>query len=131
MIDSRLDARYAGWREIYLGFLVFAIGLEVGAFVVPLWSAHRAMLDQKSHELANADTQLGPRIAALPEQLEDDLPSERRSELRGRLDQLIGDYREADAMPTWPLDQKLRRRVTVGNLVLVVPLIGQAAKLAN
>lgn len=129
MIDSGLDERYAGWREAYLGLLALAICLELAAFVAPLWSAHEVMKAQKRQALANADTTISRRVTELRASLEGLLPTEERTMLREQLDELTRRYSDAEAMPTWPIDRALRRRVTLGNLALVVPLVAQVGEI--
>jgi len=34
-------------------------------------------------------------------------------------------------MPTWPIDRSVRRRLTLANAALIVPLISQIAALAG
>ena len=59
------------------------------------------------------------------------MPTDRRTELKGQLDELVTQYGDAESMPTWPIDQTIRRRLTAGNLLLAIPLIGQIVKLAQ
>jgi hypothetical protein len=129
MIDSGLDERYAGWREVYLGLLALAICLELAAFVAPLWSAHEVMKAQKRQALANADTTISRRVTELRASLERLLPTDERTTLREQLDELTRRYSDAEAMPTWPIDRGLRRRVTLGNMALVVPLVAQVGEI--
>jgi hypothetical protein len=119
------DLRYQGWREWYLGLLGVAICLEIAAFVVPLYTVHMSMERQKRAALTNADRELLPRIATLHEQLETGLTSTARAEQKELLEDLIASYRRIEEMPTWPIDPASRRRLTLGNLALIVPLITQ------
>lgn len=123
--------RYPGWRPWYLAFLALAICIELAAFAVPLWRVHRVMDEQKHAALREADTVLGPDIGRARKQLERDLDSERRNEVRDWLDQLTTSYEEIENMPTWPLDRTLRRRMTLGNVALVVPLISEIVTLGG
>jgi hypothetical protein len=125
------DIRYQGWREWYLGLLGIAICLEIGAFVVPLYTVHMSMQHQKRAALTNADRVLLPQIATLREELETDLTSTARAERKERLEDLIASYRRVEQMPTWPVDPGSRRRLTLGNLALIVPLITQIAALSH
>jgi hypothetical protein len=125
------DERYSGWREWYLGLLVIAIGLEIAAFVAPLWRVHRTMQDQKREALVKADSLLAPRIEKAREELEQDLDNERRAAVRDQLEQLTASYRAREEMPTWPVDSTVRRRLTLGNLALIVPLVSQIAALSG
>lgn len=125
------DERYKGWRAWYLGLLAVAICLELAAFVAPLWRAHQAMKRQKRDALVEADTALSPEIARARKELEHDLDRDRRAAVRDWLEQLTSSYLEIETMPTWPVDGTLRRRVTLGNMVLIVPLVTQLAALAG
>jgi hypothetical protein len=128
---ARLNARYHDWRGWYLALLPIAIGLEVGAFVVPLARVHQLMSAQKREQLTRADTTLSRQIAVARRELESDLPNERRTELRDQLEQLVTSYRDVETMPTWPVDRSVRRRLTLGNIVLIVPLVSQLAALVG
>lgn len=125
------DERYSGWREWYLGLLVVAIGLEIAAFVAPLWGVHRTMADQKREALVKADSILAPQVERAREQLEQDLDAERRAAVRDQLEQLTASYQAREKMPTWPVDPTVRRRLTLGNLALIVPLVSQIAALTG
>jgi hypothetical protein len=89
------------------------------------------MSAQKRSRLAQVDQELGATIANLHRRLEAELSPEERRQLTDQLEQRAARYRDAETMPTWPLDQTLRRRLTFGNLVLLVPLVGQVVKLAQ
>jgi hypothetical protein len=123
--------RYEHWLEPYLALVALAVCLELAAFALPLWSVHRVMSAQKRSRLAQVDQELGATIANLHRRLEAELSPEERRQLTDQLEQRAARYRDAETMPTWPLDQTLRRRLTFGNLVLLVPLVGQVVKLAQ
>lgn len=89
------------------------------------------MKGAKLASLVHADRELVTEIERARETLKGDLPTDRRDAVRARLEQLIAEYDEIEAMPTWPLNRRLRRRLTVANLVLVVPLVAQAVELAD
>jgi hypothetical protein len=125
------DERYSGWREWYLGLLVIAIGVEIAAFVAPLWRVHRTMQDQKREALVKADSLLAPQIERAREELEQDLDNERRAAVRDQLEQLTASYQAREEMPTWPVDSTVRRRLTLGNLALIIPLVSQIAALTG
>jgi hypothetical protein len=125
------DRRYSGWRDWYLGLLAAAICLEVVAFAAPLWRAHVVMKKQKRKALAKADRALGPAIAAQRAKLEQDLDNDERTAARDRLAQLTSSYEEIETMPTWPIDRSVRRRLTLANAALIVPLISEIAALAG
>ena len=47
------------------------------------------------------------------------------------MNHLVGRYREIETMSTWPIDPRIRRRLTLGNAALVLPLVTQVAALAG
>jgi hypothetical protein len=63
--------------------------------------------------------------------LEQDLDNDERANTRDRLAQLTSSYQEIETMPTWPLDRALRRRITLTNAALIIPLDSQIAALAG
>lgn len=130
-LNDAWDRYYGGWRESYLWLLALAIAIELAAFVAPLWRVHEEMRTQKRHAIERADRDLGPGIAAARETLEQDLDNDRRTAVRDQLEQLTSSYRDIEAMPTWPLDRKLRRQLTLTNVALIVPLVGQVADLGR
>jgi hypothetical protein len=129
LLTPSWDARYPGWHESYLGLLAVAICLEIVAFIVPLWSVHTVMKQQKRDALVHADRDLGRGIAKLQLRLEGNV--EDRAVLEARLERMTARYAELEAMPTWPIDPTLRRRLTLGNLGLVFGLVIQAVSIAG
>lgn len=129
MTDSDLAERYASWREMYLVFLALAILLEIIGFLAPLIAAHGVMEREKARLLSVADTEVRARFESIREELRADIPDARRTQLQGQLQALREQYQEAETMPTWPIDRTLRRRVTIANVALVVPLVGQVVEL--
>lgn len=131
LIPLRGD-RYEHWRDPYLGMLAVAIVIQLLAFIVPLWSFHRAMAAQKTILLQDAD-RLSVEIASLSERLAapqrgDKGPSREHpaaDELRKRLDTITERYWAIERLPTWPVDVKTRRRFRLNNLALVLPLAGK------
>jgi hypothetical protein len=88
------------------------------------------MKRQKADELRRVDA-LTDAIEDVRRQLECDLTNEERSRARDRLDALTKRYREAETMPTWPIDRSIWRWLTIGNAALVIPLVSQVAALAG
>ena len=121
----RWSSRYSAWRGPYLALCVVALGIEVLGFVTPLWGVHRTMQKQKQDHFREADARLAPRIVATRKELTEALDTETRSQLHGLINDLTARYHDIDAMPTWPLDRTILRQITIGNLVLVVPLVGK------
>jgi hypothetical protein len=89
------------------------------------------MKGQKSEALVEVDGRLGPDIAVARAELTEELDADRRTAIHDRLEELTPTYFEIERMPTWPVDRALYRRVTLGNLALIVPLIAQLAAAAT
>lgn len=115
---------YSRWREPYIGLLVVALIVEIGGFVLPMWAVHRDMARQKAGLLARAD-QLGQEIVALRAELTDGGAAEQREATKERLELLTRQYQEIEELPTWPIDQRTRRRFTLNNLAMFLPLAAQ------
>ena len=75
--------------------------------------------------LVEVDAVLGPSIETVRSELNQDLDAEQRAALRGRLDELANSYLDIETMPTWPVNRKVYRWVTLGNLALIIPLFAQ------
>jgi hypothetical protein len=123
--------RYGAWREPYLGLLAVAILLEIAAFVAPMWHAHSQMTKAKREALARADTTLAREIAELRARLETEMSADDRATATDRLERKVARYEAIEAMPTWPIDRAVRRRMTLGNAGLVIGLVAQAAALSG
>lgn len=115
--------RYEQWRDPYLGELVVAMFIEIAAFVVPLLWFHREMLDSKFELLMEADQLstefLAPQAPSLAEE------ARNAEKDQAKVEWAKGRYESIEALPTWPVDVKTRRRFSVNNLVLLLPLLGQ------
>ena len=125
MVPTWATDTHSDWRATYLALVGIAICLELFGFVAPLWRAHRSMKDQKNRALFDVDAVLGPRIMEARTELTHDLDVDRRTALRDQLEELTRSYREIETMPTWPVDRSVYRRLTLGNLALIIPLIAQ------
>ena len=113
---------YSYWWESYLGLLLVAVGLEILAFIVPVWSFHRIMSKQKTALLGEADA-LSLKIAQIASDLASDNANLRRDVLKDQANYLAKRYQEIEDMPTWPVSTELRTRFTVNNLVLLAPSV--------
>ena len=111
---------YDEWREPYLGLLVLAILFEMLAFLLPLWSIHRQMVEQKSELLAQAYT-LGRRILDLQAEIPE-LDADRRQARQEQLTLLVQEYQEIEQMPTWPVDLSTWRRFIASTGALLIPI---------
>lgn len=114
--------RYEHWREPYMGLLAVAITIEVLAFLVPIWSFHRVMQEQKKEHLKKADT-LSRKINEIQAKLAQEHTADEQKALREQLSDMTQQYWAIEKMPTWPVDLKTRRRFGLNNFVLLLPLI--------
>jgi hypothetical protein len=112
---------YSRWKEPYIGLLALAIGIETGAFVLPMWKVHRLMTAQKASLLSKAD-QLSREIVSLRSKLADTANAGEQDAVRARMDVLTQACQEIEELPTWPVDSRTRRRFAVNNLLMLVPL---------
>ena len=122
--------RYEVWRPRYLALLLLAIVIEIAAFFAPMWTVHRDMKREKARQLHAAD-RLSDEIARLRHLLDGELSRDRREDVQQRMNHLVGRYREIETMSTWPIDPRIRRRLTLGNAALVLTLVTQVATLAG
>lgn len=112
--------RYVDWRVPYLGLLAFVIACEVFAFFAPLWSFHALMTSAKARFFVRAD-EIGHKVADLQKRLRAGEVADRPA-LENQLALLTREYQAIDAMPTWPVSVRIRRRLATQNLLLFVPV---------
>ena len=119
------EGRYSDWSDPYLLLLGFVVALEILAFVAPLSSFHGIMVKEKErHVEEDAD-----KIAKRADEIRRQLPTATADELAGlqhELSEITKRYEAIEAMPTWPVNARLRRRFTLNNLALLVPVAAQA-----
>ena len=117
-----------GWGPWYFVLLLAAVALEVAAFIVPMVSFHRVMVGQK-HELERTADQRSIPLHAL----EETLPTISDEAARRSAEDQISRMREhsvrIEQMPTWPIDASLRRRFTIRNALLLIPVVANAVGL--
>jgi len=104
--------------------LGFVVALEILAFVAPLSTFHGIMVKQKDSHVEDAD-----KIAERADEIRRQLPTatgDERSGLEHELAGITERYKAIEAMPTWPVNARLRRRFTVNNFALVLPVAAQA-----
>jgi hypothetical protein len=114
-------ASLADWKNWYLAFFLLAIACELAAFVFPLLYFHQEMKTKKRTLLLAAD-EVGDRIVAVKEQLLAESASSRVRVLEDELAGLNDQFESIEDLSTWPFDRTLRRRFTLGNVTLVVPI---------
>lgn len=117
-----------GWGPWYFVLLLAAVGLEIAAFIAPMVSFHKVMVKQK-HELERDTDQRSELLHSL----EQELPTIRQDSIRQSIEDQISRIREhslrIEHMPTWPVDDSLRRRFTIRNALLLVPVVANAVGL--
>ncbi len=116
--------RYQSWRQSYLGLLAVAIFFELLAFIIPLWLFHLDMEAEKLRLIKKAD-EYSYIISELRSQLLEVTSKTQEEQLQQSLSKLSQRYWDIEQMPTWPIDASIRRRFTLNNLALFLPLIGQ------
>jgi hypothetical protein len=115
---------YIHWRDSYLGLLAIALTFEILSFFVPLWSFHREMQVQKVRWQEEAD-ELSRQVARVQADLARSETVQQRNELKEQLSYMTQRYWDIEQLPTWPLDTKTRRRFTLNNLALFLPLLSE------
>lgn len=115
---------YSAWEQAYLALLSLAILIEVLAFIVPIWSFHRLMLNAKQHWLGDAD-RLSIEINELERRLD---AGDTHAPGATRLAELRRRFWAIEDMATWPVDLRTRKRFQLNNLLLLLPLVGDIAK---
>lgn len=114
--------QYRDWRTPYVGLLAFVLLWEGAAFIVPMWAFHKEMSEKKRGLLMEAD-EVGHEVAQLKAKLAAEKDAAERKLLKERLDILTDRYETLERLPTWPLDAPTRRRFSVNNAVLALPLL--------
>lgn len=122
-------SRYDAWRNVYAGLAVAMVLIEVAAFGAPMLAFHAVMRDAKLDLLVDAD-RYNHEAAGLRERLVDAMGDEREA-LHNRLEWLEQRYLAIEAMPEWPVDVRIRRRFTISNALILVPLMLQAIGLSG
>ena len=115
--------------DSYLWLLAVAILVEVLVFVHPILAVHASMREQRKAFLARAD-RLSRAIETTQARLED-TGLEERDTVKRQLAELVERYQILEKTPTWPIDQSIRRRITLQNLGLLVPFVGFLAGVLN
>jgi hypothetical protein len=113
----------SGYRSQYLWLLLLAIVFEVLAFILPMHSMHKVMTKQKEVILWRQADRLSRIIAARQERIDTESDASRRDH-EPDLPDLVERYQVLEKTPTWPVDRTIRRRFTLHNLGLMLPLVG-------
>jgi len=119
---NQIWSGYRGWLHGYVILLLVAILVEILVFIVPLISIHDVMKAQKERDFLTRADKLFP-----PERWESALDERRKAEL----DADKQSYKELENAPVWPIDSSIRRRFTLTNLGLLIPVVGYIIQLSN
>ncbi len=122
--------RYAEWRTPYMALLVIVLAFENLAFIAPMRAFHQEMQRQKRTLVAQAD-QLSHRVQSLQQKLTDAESTDERNAFKEQLAHMTERYWEIERMPTWPVDARVRRRFTINNAALFLPILGQSIHLSG
>jgi hypothetical protein len=122
--------RYADWRDSYAGLLALVVALEILAFILPMLSFHRLMVDQKRTLEHEADV-LSLEATGFRASLSTATTDDERAALQREIALREARYKSIEAMPTWPVDVRLRRRFTINNVFLLLPVFAQAVGLSE
>ena len=119
------ESMFGGWRPVYLGLLALALLAQLFVFVQPMLSFHIQMKSWKDEVMRTTEQESARRLRELYSRLAvAEGPSDREA-FKGEVTSIEEAYDSARRLPTWPLDVRTRRRFTIRNLVLLIPLIGQ------
>jgi len=124
-----ITGRYEHWRDPYLALLAVAIAVELAGFIMPMMSFHRIMRRQKRESLARADG-VSRELHELEERLPHIVDDDERDSIADRVKRMQDYYRVVEGMPTWPVDPPTRRRLSINNLLLLLPLVAKSVGLA-
>jgi hypothetical protein len=92
--------------------------------VVPLRWFHREMFQQKRILLREAD-RLSVEIVEIQRNLAEGRPEDEMKALKELVEQKTGRHTLIEKVPTWPIDFKATRIFSIGNFVLLIPLVSE------
>lgn len=115
---------YTHWQGPYLTLLIVGLAIEIGAFVLPMWTIHQDMVRGKAALQDKADA-LGREIVTLRAKLTSTTDAQAQSALNDQVDLLGKQYEELEHVPTWPVDLSTRRRFAASNLAMFLPVVVQ------
>lgn len=114
---------YDDWRAPYFGALPIVIGIEVLAFVLPMWTFHNDMRKEKQEQLREAD-QRTREIAEKETLLRNARTEQDRQGLQEVIARDTATYWNVENMPTWPVAYKTKKGFTAGNVAMaLIPIL--------
>lgn len=120
---NRTVHHYVPYLYQYVWLLALAIVFEVAVFIVPMYSMHRLMKQQKQAVFLPEADRLSTVIEAARVTLTEEDTKDHDAITR-RITQLVERCESLEKTPTWPIDASIRRRFTWRNLGLLVPFLG-------
>jgi hypothetical protein len=114
--------KYLNWHEPYLGLLSIALLIQALAFVWPLWSFHRVMVEERNRWRRETD-RLYREHSAIRKALFEPGTLEAKKALKEALDIVEGHYLVVQKMSTWPVDVRLWLRFSARSALLALPLV--------
>ncbi|MFI0449324.1 hypothetical protein [Actinomadura sp. 6N118] len=122
-----IASRYQSFETQFQWLLPFAIAVEVLAFLAPMWSLHTVMREEKEATLWAESDRLSRRIEQARRELGEDGVLAREDAER-QLNALVQRMDALERAPIWPIDASIRRRFTLRNLGLLLPLVSYLLK---
>ncbi|MDN4475542.1 hypothetical protein QQX09_06715 [Demequina sp. SYSU T00192] len=127
-LTDLFEQRYEAWRGPYAVLLVTVVAFSFLTFLLPFGWFHERMREQRRDAVARADHAASEALA-----MRDASRAAGDDETRRLLDERFEDvarqFHEAQAMPTWPFDTRIRKRFTMNQVLAVLPLALKALSL--
>jgi len=119
-----LDNVSLQWLTPFLLFFFIVVAGELLAFLVPMWSFHIAMAEQKRIAIRTVDS-LGLRIVATQKAVIDAKTYEEMTALSDQLAAMKSYYESVLHMPTWPVNAGTTWRFIIATAGLFLPVLAQ------
>jgi hypothetical protein len=118
-------AIYGIWRKPYLILLAVSVAFQLLVFILPMLWFHTQMTAWKDRVLSETEVQAARELRDLDAALSSTGDVRERAALNDEVALVKERYQAVRHLPTWPVDAPTRRRFTVRNVVLLIPLVGQ------
>lgn len=122
------ETNYAHWVGPYRVLLATVVAFSFLAFILPLRWFHQRMREQKRQFVAEADRAAAEALSIREASRSTDDEQSRRA-LEAKVEHLTHWYHEVQAMPTWPVDRRIRKRFTSNQVLVMLPLVLKALSL--
>jgi hypothetical protein len=119
-----LDNVSVQWLTPFLLFFFIVVAGEVLAFLVPMWSFHTIMAEQKRTLIREVDS-LGQRIVATQRAILDARTYEEMTALSDLLAAMKNYYESVMQMPTWPVNSSTAWRFVIATTGPFLPVLAQ------